>query len=100
MQIQRNTACRVYNRVVRAHKRDNNLFFWIPGFIRSFERVLRVQSRINIRFFLFSSFGVRGKCSTKMISCFLRRSVRTYLECRRNIINGIIVRTKLESAGA
>ena len=45
-------------------------FFWIPGFIRSFERVLRVQSRINIRFFLFSSFGVRGKCSTKMISCF------------------------------
>lgn len=40
---------------MRAHKRDNNLFFWIPGFIRSFERVLRVQSRINIRFFLFSS---------------------------------------------
>ena len=30
-------------------------FFWVSGFIRSFERVLRVQSRINIRFFLFSS---------------------------------------------
>ena len=75
----RNTACRVYNRVVRAHKRDNNLFFWIPGFIRSFERVLRVQSRINIRFFLFSSFGVRGKCSTKRSLVFHSQKKRTYV---------------------
>ena len=72
-----NTACRVYNRVVRAHKRDNNLLFWISGFIRSFERVLRVQSRINIRFFLFSSLVSGASVLRSLV--FHSQKKRTYV---------------------
>ena len=63
---------------MRAHKRDNNLLFWISGFIRSFERVLRVQSRINIRFFLFSSLVSGASVLRSLV--FHSQKKRTYVQ--------------------